>query len=132
MSAAGTPVNLREAGPYPVETFDKALNDAIGQPSNDTPWRHLEERASADEGQSRQLLDAYRAQLTADLPRPVHDVLAHRAVRFAADCFGENAPESIDLLRAVLAAAPDADWAFRPLVVAPDDGRALDGRPRCL
>jgi thioredoxin-like negative regulator of GroEL len=118
MSATGVPVNLRGSGPYPVEAFDKALNDAIGQPADDAPWRRLEETAAADEAQSRQLLDAYRAQLAAELPRPVHDVLARRAVRFAADCFGENAPESIDVLRAVLTAAPDADWAFRPLVVA--------------
>ena len=118
MSATGVPVNLRGSGPYPVEAFDKALHDAIGQPGNDAPWRHLEEAAAVDEAQSRQLLDAYRAQLVADLPRPLHDVLAQRAVRFAADCFGENAPESIEALRAVLASAPDADWAFRPLVVA--------------
>ena len=51
-------------------------------------------------------------------PKPILDVLSHRAVRFAADCFGENAPETIEVLRAVLNAAPDADWAFRPLVVA--------------
>jgi hypothetical protein len=118
MSATGVPVNLRGSGPYPVEAFDKALNDAIGQPADDAPWRRLEETAAADEAHSRQLLDAYRAQLSADLPRPLHEVLAHRAVRFAADCFGENAPESIDVMRAVLSAAPDADWAFRPLVVA--------------
>src|SRR6185369_7274925 len=43
---------------------------------------------------------------------------ARRAARFAADCFGENATESVDVLRTVLSAAPDSDWAFRPLVVA--------------
>src|SRR5262249_8963082 len=52
------------------------------------------------------------------LPRAILGVLSHRAARFAADCFGENAPETIAVLRAVLGAAPDADWAFRPLVVA--------------
>jgi len=44
-------------------------------------------------------------------------VLSHRAVRFAADCFGENAPETIEVLRAVLKATPDADWAFQGSVL---------------
>ncbi len=118
MSATGLRVDLRGSGPFSVDGFDKALNDAIGQPGDDAPWRRLEETAAADEAQSRRLLDAYRAQLVAELPRSLHEVVAHRAVGFAADCFGENAPESIDVLRAVLAAAPDADWAFRPLIVA--------------
>ena len=118
MSATGLRVDLRGAGPFSVDTFDKALNDALGQPGDDAPWRRLEETAAADEAQSRRLLDAYRARLVAELPRPMHEVVAHRAVGFAADCFGENAPESIEVLRAVLATAPDADWAFRPLVVA--------------
>ena len=118
MSATGLRVDLRGSGPFSVDSFDKALNDALGQPGDDAPWRRLEETAAADEAQSRRLLDAYRAQLVAELPRPLHEVVAHRAVGFAADCFGENAPESIDVLRAVLATAPDADWAFRPLVVA--------------
>ena len=118
MSATGLRVDLRGAGPFSVDTLDKALNDAIGQPGDDAPWRRLEETAAADEAQSRRLLEAYRAQLVAELPRSLHEVVAHRAVGFAADCFGENAPESIEVLRAVLATAPDADWAFRPLVVA--------------
>ena len=118
MSATGLRVDLRGSEPFSVDGFDKALNDALGQPGDDAPWRRLEETAAADEAQSRRLLDAYRAQLVAELPRPLHEVVAHRAVGFAADCFGENAPESIDVLRAVLATAPDADWAFRPLVVA--------------
>jgi len=118
MSATGLPVDLRGSKPFSLDTFDKALNDALGQPGNEAPWRHLEETAAADEAQSRGLLEAYRARLVAELPRPLHEVVAHRAVGFAADCFGENAPESIDVLRAVLTTAPDADWAFRPLVVA--------------
>ena len=123
MSATSVRVEFPGSGPLPVDAFDKALFDealreAIGQPADDAPWRRLEETVAADEAQARGLLDAYRAQLPAELPRPLHEVIAHRAARFAADCFGENAPESIDVLRAVLAAAPDADWAFRPLVVA--------------
>ncbi len=118
MSATGLPVDLRRSESFSLETFDKALNDAIGQPGDEAPWRRLEESAAADEAHSRRLLGAYRAQLLAELPRPLHEIVAHRAVGFAADCFGENAPESIDVLRAVLATAPDADWAFRPLVVA--------------
>ena len=118
MSATGVRVDSRGSSTFSAEAFDKALNDALGQPRDDAPWRRLEEAVAADEGQARGLLDVYRAQLTTDLPRPLHEVLAHRAVRFAADCFGENAPESIEVLRAVMAAAPDADWAFRPLVVA--------------
>ena len=54
MSATGVPVNVRGSGPYPIEAFDKALNDAIGQPGDDAPWRHLEEKAAADETQSRE------------------------------------------------------------------------------
>jgi tetratricopeptide (TPR) repeat protein len=118
MSASGLPVDLRGSQRFSLDTFDKALNDALGQPGDEAPWRRLEESAAADEAQSRGLLEAYRAQLLAELPRSVHEVVAHRAVGFAADCFGENAPESIDVLRAVLSTAPDADWAFRPLVVA--------------
>jgi hypothetical protein len=118
MSASGVRVDLRGSAPFPAESFDKALNEALGQPADDAPWRRLEEAAAADEAQSRRLLAAYRAQLTATLPRPQHEMVARRAVRFAADCFGENAPESIEILSAVLAAAPDADWAFRPLAVA--------------
>src|SRR5579871_1259280 len=118
MSVTGVRVDLRASGPSPVDTFGKALKEALGHPGDDAPWRRLEETAAADEAQSRRLLDAYRAQLGTDLSRPHQDLIARRAVRFAADCFGENAPESIDVLRAVLATAPDADWAFRPLIVA--------------
>ena len=97
--------------------FEAALTAATAKPADETPWEGLEAAVVSDENQARQLLDFYRAHL-ADAPKPMLGVLSHRAARFAADCFGENAPEAIEVLRAVLKAAPDADWAFRPLVVA--------------
>src|SRR5579871_2835164 len=118
MSATGLRVDLRASGPFQVDTFDKALNEALGHPGDDAPWRKLEETAAADERQARELVELYRAHLGTELPAAARDVVARRAVRFASDCFGENAPETIEVLRAALAAAPDADWAFRPLVVA--------------
>jgi len=92
MSATGIRVDISRSARSAVEAFGEALNDALGRPGDDAPWRRLEETVAADEAQARGLLDLYRAQLTADLPRPLHEVLARRAVRFAADCFGENAP----------------------------------------
>ena len=102
----------------PDERFEEAFTAATAKPADESPWERLEAAVVSDENQARQLLDFYRAHITADVPKPMLGVLSHRAVRFAADCFGENAPETIEVLRAVLKAAPDADWAFRPLVVA--------------
>jgi hypothetical protein len=102
----------------PDSSFEEAMRAAVADPTDESPWERLEETVAADERQARALLAFYRAQLGKELPRPLLETVAHRATRFAADCFGENAPESIDVLRAVLAAMSDADWAFRPLVVA--------------
>jgi tetratricopeptide (TPR) repeat protein len=104
--------------PLPNDLFEEALTAAAAKPTDEAPWERLEVAVVAHENQARQLLDFYRAQLTPQAPRPMLGVLSHRAVRFAADCFGENAPETIAVLRAVLSATPEADWAFRPLVVA--------------
>ena len=106
------------ATPLADDLFQEALTAATAAPADESPWERLEAAVVSDEHQARQLLDFYRAQLTPQLPRAILGVLSHRAARFAADCFGENAPETIEVLRAVLRAAPDADWAFRPLVVA--------------
>ena len=51
--------------------FDKALNDAIGQPRGRGAVAAAGGGGRADEGQARQLLDFYRAQLATDLPRPL-------------------------------------------------------------
>ena len=104
--------------PLPDDRFEEALTQATARPADESPWEHLEAAVVSDENQARQLLDFYRAHLTPEAPKPMLGVLSHRAARFAADCFGENAPETIEVLRAVLRAAPDADWGFRQLVVA--------------
>jgi hypothetical protein len=49
MSASGLPVDLRGSQRFSLDTFDKALNDALGQPGDEAPWRRLEESAAADE-----------------------------------------------------------------------------------
>lgn len=100
------------------DEFEAALTAAAARPTDESPWERLEAAVVSDERQARQLLEFYRAHLTGQASKPMLGVLSHRAVRFAADCFGENAPETIDVLRAVLVATPDVDWAFRPLVVA--------------
>ena len=84
--------------------FEAALGAATAKPADETPWEGLEAAVVSDENQARQLLDFYRAHITSDAPKPILGVLSHRGARFAADCFGENAPETIDVLRAVLAA----------------------------
>jgi tetratricopeptide (TPR) repeat protein len=102
----------------PLAAFEEAARAATAEPTDEAPWERLEETVAADEGQARALIELYRAHLATELPKALRETVSHRAARFAADCFGENAPESIDVLGAVLAGAPDADWAFRPLVVA--------------
>ena len=104
--------------PLPEGQFEEALAAATAKPSDESPWERLEGAVVSNENQARQLLDFYRSRLTPQLSQPMLGVLSHRAVRFAADCFGENAPETIEVLRAVLKVQPDADWAFRPHVVA--------------
>ena len=104
--------------PLPDALFEETLTAATAKPTDESPWERLEATVVSDENQARQLLDFYRAHLGPEVSKPMLGVLSHRAVRFAADCFGENAPETIEVLRAVLKATPDADWAFRPLVVA--------------
>ena len=101
----------------PSPEFEAALTAATAKPADETPWERLEAAVVSDENQARQLLDFYRVHITADVAKPILGVLSHRASKFAADCFGENAPETVEVLRAVMKAAPDADWAFRPLVV---------------
>ncbi|HXU03224.1 MAG TPA: hypothetical protein VN903_19795, partial [Polyangia bacterium] len=102
----------------PDERFQAAFAAATAKPADETPWEALEAAVVSDEKQARQLLEFYRGHINGDAPKPILSVISHRAARFAADCFGENDAETIDVLRDVLAAAPDADWAFRPLVVA--------------
>ena len=102
----------------PDERFEAAFTAATAKPSDETPWEALEATVVSDERQARRLLDFYRGHITSDVPKAILNVLSHRAARFAGDCFGESAPETIDVLRAVLKSAPDADWAFRPLIVA--------------
>ena len=104
--------------PLPDGLFEETLTAATAKPTDESPWERLEATVVSDENRARQLLDFYRAHLGPEVSKPMLGVLSHRAVRFAADCFGENAPETIEVLRAVLKATPDADWAFRPLVVA--------------
>src|SRR5262245_29857090 len=101
-----------------TQQFDEALSAATAKPADEAPWELLEAAVVSDEKKARQLLDFYRAHIISDVPKAMLGVLSHRAARFAADCFGENAPETIEVLGAVLKAMPDADWAFRPLVVA--------------
>ena len=104
--------------PLPDGLFEETLTAATAKPTDESPWERLEATVVSDENRARQLLDFYRAHLGPEVSKPMLGVLSHRGVRFAADCFGENAPETIEVLRAVLKATPDADWAFRPLVVA--------------
>ena len=75
------------------DRFEAALSAATAKPADETPWEGLEASVVSDENQARQLLDSYRAHITADAPKPILGVLSHRAARFAADCFGENAPK---------------------------------------
>ena len=75
------------------DRFEAALSAATAKPTDETPWEGLEASVVSDENQARQLLDFYRAHITADAPKPILGVLSHRAARFAADCFGENAPK---------------------------------------
>ena len=100
------------------QRFEAAFTAATAKPTDETPWEALEATVVSDESQARRLLDFYRGHITSDVPKAILNVLSHRAARFAGDCFGESAPETIDVLRAVLKSAPDADWAFRPLIVA--------------
>jgi hypothetical protein len=109
--------NAVAASPQLDELFQEALTTATASPADESPWERLEATVVSDENQARQLLDCYRAHLTPRLAKPLLGMMSHRAARFAADCFGENAPDTIGVLQAVLGAAPDADWAFRPLVV---------------
>ncbi len=98
--------------------FDEALSVATAKPADESPWERLEAAVVSNENHARQLLDFYRAHIGNGHAKPIVAVLSQRAARFAADCFGDNAAETVDVLRAVLKAAPEADWAFRPLLVA--------------
>jgi len=121
MAVKVVPVDKPEPLPVPLPTderFQAAFTAATAKPTDEAPWELLEAAVVSDENQARRLLDFYRGRITAEVPKPMLGVLSHRAARFAADCFGENAPETIEVLRGVLKASPDADWAFRPLIVA--------------
>jgi tetratricopeptide (TPR) repeat protein len=99
-----------------VTSFAEALGAATANPADESPWERLEDAVATDDNLAGQLLALYRTHLAGDFPRPISSVLCRRAVRYAADCFGDNAPEAVAVLRAVLAAAPEEDWAFRHLV----------------
>jgi tetratricopeptide (TPR) repeat protein len=102
---------------FPSELFTDALRASTAQPGDEAPWEQLEDAAASDRARE-QLLDLYCGQLKGDLPEAMRELLARRAVRFAGDCFGENTQQVIDVLEAVIAALPDADWAFEHLAVA--------------
>ena len=98
--------------------FEAALSAAVARPTDESPWERLEAAVGSDENQARQLLDFYRAQLTgqcaqADAGRALapRGSLRLRLLR-------RKRARDDRVLRAVLVATPDVDWAFRPLVVA--------------
>jgi hypothetical protein len=91
MTVKVAPVDKAEsliATALPDERFEQAFSAASARPTDESPWERLEAAVVSDENQARQLLDFYRARITADVPKPILDVISHRAVRFAADCFG--------------------------------------------
>jgi len=51
MSATGIRVDISRSARSAVEAFGEALNDALGRPGDDAPWRRLEETVAADEAQ---------------------------------------------------------------------------------
>jgi tetratricopeptide (TPR) repeat protein len=122
---AGPAKQQQQPQPQPAEPdrelvvgeLDRALREAMSDPTVETPWEKLEEAAASAQWPAH-LLGLYQDRITADLPPRVLDTLSRRAIRFAADCFGESSPEMVALLRRVLAAAPEAEGAFRHLVVA--------------
>jgi tetratricopeptide (TPR) repeat protein len=119
-SKDGEPGRVDGAGPGPESVAGKvaeALRASAANAADEAPWERLEDEAA--QGQwSPALLDQYRARLSGEISEAALGVLSRRAVAFAADCFGENAPQMVEILRAVLAASPQADWAFRHLVMA--------------
>ena len=101
----------------PPEGFVEALRAAGVNPTDEAPWELLEGAAASEEDAGR-LLRAYRAQLTEQTPAALRETLSRRAFRFAAECFGENAPEVADLLKQVLEVSPQTEWAFTHLAAA--------------
>jgi tetratricopeptide (TPR) repeat protein len=97
--------------------FEEALRAAGIDSSDESPWERLED-AAVSQKQAGRLLELYQARLTPELGPELVEVLSHRVVRFAADCFGESAPEILAVLRRVLDVAPEAGWAFQQLVAA--------------
>jgi Tfp pilus assembly protein PilF/Flp pilus assembly protein TadD len=102
---------------FPGNLFAEALRATAENPSDESLWVELED-AAASRNAGEQLLALYRRELSGDLLEPIRELLSRRAVRFAGDSFGENTQPVIDLLRGVIAAAPNAGWAFEHLVVA--------------
>jgi tetratricopeptide (TPR) repeat protein len=99
------------------EGLAEALKAAGANPGDEDAWQRAEEATGSEEGAAT-LIQRYRGLLDADLPAPVREMLAQRAFRFAADCFGENAPAVTELLEQILAVLPQAEWAFGHLGAA--------------
>src|SRR5579885_419403 len=99
-SKDGEPGRVDGAGPGPESIAGKvgdALRAAGPSAADEAPLERLEDEAAQGHWAAA-LLEQYRARLRDDLGEPALNVLARRAVAFAADCFGENATEMVEVL----------------------------------
>jgi hypothetical protein len=74
----------RDEPDFSVEMFADALRASAANPGDDSLWERLEDVTASDRARE-QLLELYRAHLSGDLPEPMRELLARRAVRFAGD-----------------------------------------------
>jgi tetratricopeptide (TPR) repeat protein len=98
------------------QSFAAALKAARGALDSDDAWEHLEELA--DKLQRPDEVAELYAELLGGKPTAEQRTrLSKRAVQFHDEWFGDNPQAMLELLSRILAADPEALWAFERLTV---------------
>ena len=93
-----------------------ALAAAQAAPTNPTAWDEAEALASQQQ-KPDEMAALYRKVLKPGLDREWVGTLGQRALRFFEEWYAGETDRAVELLRQVLAADPDADWAIERITI---------------
>ena len=99
-----------------AERLKAALAAAQAEPANAAAWDEAEALASQQQ-KPDEMASLYRKVLRPGLEPEVVTALGQRALRFFEEWYAGETDRAVELLRQVLAADPDADWALERVTI---------------